>query len=341
MAHDKHTLSSRGDALAQHASTAQSGTEPKGRVAWVDIAKGIAIILVVTGHTVSSSSQLVPMIFMFHMPLFFIMSGYSFKLKPMGDVVRASAQRLLVPYAIIFVLWQGVKWLQQPDALNLGALGDLAVRFIFASGSPNDDMGVTATGMAWFLMCLFVSRVMLNGLVSLSDRHGIRLVAQAAVMAAMAAAGILIGDELHVFPPLDLDLALIATGFMWCGYTARKTSFMARWGTRWYVLAVAAVLYVAAFSFSYLELAMRLYGIAPLCIAGALGGSLLTCWLSMLLSGSRSLSRASWPSWDATACTSTASTASIGGYPGRIWQRFRERPSRTPSPRPAGRFTPH
>lgn len=116
------------------------------------------------------------MIFMFHMPLFFIMSGYTFKLKPMGDVVRASAQRLLVPYAIIFVLWQGVKWLQQPDALNLGALGDLAVRFIFASESPNDDMGVTATGMAWFLMCLFVSRVMLNGLVSLSDRHGIRLV---------------------------------------------------------------------------------------------------------------------------------------------------------------------
>ena len=74
-------------------------------------------------------------------------------------------------------------------------------------------------------------------------------------MAVMAAAGIFIGDELHVFLPFDLDLTLVTTGFMWCGYTARKTSFMARWGTRWYVLVVAATFYVAAFSFSYLELA--------------------------------------------------------------------------------------
>lgn len=296
MAHNVRAVSSTGGTATRQTAAVAKGREPngkatpkgearkpKGRVAWIDIAKGIAIILVVTGHTVSSGSQLIPMIFMFHMPLFFIMSGYTFKPKPAGEVIRSSAQRLLVPYVIIFVLWQGVKWLRQPDALSLGALGDLALRFIFASGSPNDDMGITTTGMAWFLMCLFVSRVMLNGLVGLFDHHGIGLVAQAVVFAVMAAAGIFIGDELHVFLPFDLDLALVTAGFMWCGYTARKTSFMARWGTRWYVLVAAAILYIAAFSFSYLELAMRLYGIAPLCIAGALGGSLVTCWLSMLI----------------------------------------------------------
>lgn len=283
MAQSERMMSPKGDAPCQHAPAATQEPAPRKRVAWVDIAKGIAIILVVTGHTISSSSQLIPMIFMFHMPLFFIMAGYTFKPKPMAEVVRSSARRLLVPYVIIFALWQGVKWLQQPDALSLGALGDLALRFIFASGSPNDEMGITATGMAWFLVCLFVSRVALNGLVGLFDRLDIGRATQAIVFAAMAAAGIFIGDELHVFLPLDIDLALVTTGFMWCGYAARKTGFMVRWGTRWYVLVAAAALYVAAFSFSYLELAMRLYGIAPLCIAGALGGSLVTCWISMLI----------------------------------------------------------
>lgn len=283
MAQSKRTMSPKGGAPYQHALAATQEPGPKKRVAWVDIAKGIAIILVVTGHTISSSSQLIPMIFMFHMPLFFIMAGYTFKPKPMAEVVRSSARRLLIPYVIIFALWQGAKWLQQPDALSLGALSDLALRFVFASGSPNDDMGITAAGMAWFLVCLFVSRVALNGLVSLFERRGMGLAAQAIVLAAMAAAGIFIGDGLHVFLPFDIDLALVTTGFMWCGYAARKTGFMARWGTRWYVLVAAAALYVAAFSFSYLELAMRLYGIAPLCIAGALGGSLVTCWISILI----------------------------------------------------------
>lgn len=40
------------------------------RLDWIDIAKGIAIILVIVGHTVPNPSPLRHAIFSFHMPVF-------------------------------------------------------------------------------------------------------------------------------------------------------------------------------------------------------------------------------------------------------------------------------
>ena len=52
------------------------------RIEWIDIAKGIAIILVVMGHTgleSGSAHYLNSFIYSFHLPLFFVLSGYFFK----------------------------------------------------------------------------------------------------------------------------------------------------------------------------------------------------------------------------------------------------------------------
>jgi hypothetical protein len=51
------------------------------RLDWIDIAKGIAIILVIVGHTVPNPSPLRHAIFSFHMPVFFILAGYTFRPK--------------------------------------------------------------------------------------------------------------------------------------------------------------------------------------------------------------------------------------------------------------------
>ena len=47
------------------------------RESWIDVLKGIGIILVVIGHT-SMENPLVKWIYVFHMPLFFALSGYMF-----------------------------------------------------------------------------------------------------------------------------------------------------------------------------------------------------------------------------------------------------------------------
>lgn len=44
---------------------------------WIDIAKGLAILLMIIGHELRPQSHLYVLIFSFHMPLFFILSGYT------------------------------------------------------------------------------------------------------------------------------------------------------------------------------------------------------------------------------------------------------------------------
>ena len=68
------------------------------RLADIDIAKGIGIILVVLGHLLSESGGVLhDWIYSFHMPLFFVLSGIT--LSP-GRSLTKLAFRTLIPYLV-------------------------------------------------------------------------------------------------------------------------------------------------------------------------------------------------------------------------------------------------
>lgn len=48
---------------------------PKERLVHIDVAKGIGILLVAFGHLVKFGSYTSNVIYSFHMPLFFVLSG--------------------------------------------------------------------------------------------------------------------------------------------------------------------------------------------------------------------------------------------------------------------------
>lgn len=52
----------------------------KKRIDYLDIAKGIGIILVLVGH-ISKNDEINRFLYLFHMPLFFIISGMLYKEK--------------------------------------------------------------------------------------------------------------------------------------------------------------------------------------------------------------------------------------------------------------------
>ena len=80
-------------------------SNPKYRIAECDIIRGILIIFVVIGH--SGGGVLHDSIFLFHMPLFFLLSGFLFE----GDRTKekgyltCKAKRLLIPYAYDIGVW--------------------------------------------------------------------------------------------------------------------------------------------------------------------------------------------------------------------------------------------
>lgn len=57
--------------------------EKAKRLDWIDMCRGFIMILVVFGHTLTYNSNLRFIIFTFHMPALFIISGYVFKPRPL------------------------------------------------------------------------------------------------------------------------------------------------------------------------------------------------------------------------------------------------------------------
>ena len=79
----------------------------KNRIEWIDYSKGILIILVIAGHAIPEFDlhldYLAHFIYSFHMPAFFILSGYLFRYKKDINTVefaKKKAKQLLIPYII-------------------------------------------------------------------------------------------------------------------------------------------------------------------------------------------------------------------------------------------------
>lgn len=67
----------------------------------LDNAKGIGILLVIAGHLFTKGTIPFMYIFAFHMPLFFIISGYLMnveKYTKFSKCIKASYQQLIKPY---------------------------------------------------------------------------------------------------------------------------------------------------------------------------------------------------------------------------------------------------
>lgn len=127
----------------------------ESRVSYIDIAKGIGILLVIIGHCVNKNTPIHNWIFSFHMPFFFFVSGYFFKTErytSFGDLIKNKGRRLLIPYTIFSILGLIISlvipsWRQQID-LD-GILVDVY------TGYPKLSH-ITST---WFLISLFLCMI--------------------------------------------------------------------------------------------------------------------------------------------------------------------------------------
>lgn len=142
----------------------------KHRDQTIDIAKGIGIILMVIGHS-GCPKFLHDFIYMFHMPLFFICSGYFYKSLTTGkEVVTFWGKRfkgLYLPYikwSIVFLLLHNVFYHLNIYSNEYGYLGDTSSlystqefvqRFFWILFYMNGHEGLL--GGFWFLKSLLLS----------------------------------------------------------------------------------------------------------------------------------------------------------------------------------------
>ena len=79
--------------------------DTKKRIEWIDIAKGIGIILVIMGHTIALRYS--QWLYTFHLPLFFLLSGLVYnvsKYPKYTTLLRQKSKQILWPWLKYFLV---------------------------------------------------------------------------------------------------------------------------------------------------------------------------------------------------------------------------------------------
>ncbi len=128
------------------------------RVHWIDIARGIGIILVLYGHLFVSDKYNY-LIFAFHMPLFFFISGLVFKptAKPLAEITIKYVRQLLIPYYLFAILTYGFALISQTAGdVSGGGIAYQLFGILYGNGN-NGMLGYNV--VLWFLPCLFITKL--------------------------------------------------------------------------------------------------------------------------------------------------------------------------------------
>lgn len=180
----------------------------KTRLTYFDMAKGLAILLVVLGHIADSDNGFVKWAYSFHVALFFIISGCLLKLtdkkekKPKEKIISKICT-LLIPYFIF-------------------AIPEIAIEFMLSSYditnliyNIKDTFMLVIYSALWFLPALFFAEVgfiYFNRITSTVNRIVV-------FIAAFALPFMFSVDEMEGFPLL-FSRASIGMGFLIIGYYA-------------------------------------------------------------------------------------------------------------------------
>ena len=258
------------------------------RIDWIDIAKGIAILLVIIGHTVKFGSMTRNFIFSFHMPLFFILSGYTYKFAENKQEfwihLRSGVRHLLLPAVIISVITVLVPW----GMGNEQSFSDLGMRarsigeaFWWASGvKVNAHPGF---GAAWFLISLFWAKIMLDGIHLLFPGEN-----KEYIHTFVGIFGVFLGIR-GMWLPQNFDVTCVAVLFMSVGMLWKQHAEKIKEHENvLFFYAVAFWLTCLHFNI-YIELAARHYPYLALSIVEAVCGSYAFCCFCRALAVNQSV----------------------------------------------------
>lgn len=245
----------------------------KKRILWIDFAKGIAILLVIIGHTVNNESILFA-IYTFHMPLFFAVSMMTYRLSAstqdlLGNIKR-SFRHLIIPCIGLWLLHDILFLLANHSGMDSLAVWvrNRFLSFFFSSSLPIQLMGikVPSFGVLWFLIALFFGRALFNGAYLVFG--SVPALYFDSIIAVFCIMGVVLGQCIVL--PFSLDYALAIQPFFLFGkrYNKWKTApFSVKrliiGISGWWPLATCIAFCCPGYP---LDIAYRKYPLFPVCI---------------------------------------------------------------------------
>ncbi len=271
------------------------------RIGWVDVSKGIAIILVVIGHTGNPFSLLTTAIYSFHMPFFFIVSGFlarktGMAAKRPAALLSARFKSLMSPYfatgAGAYLYWLLVlhqtSFVGTQDVKSpIDVVVALGKSFLFGAGQAVPRFpDIASVGPLWFLPSMFAATLFFYFALRLIERWSV--FQQWLFMIALTLVGYGIGQAATL--PWSVDISLAAQVFMFFGYRSGVRGSFKKKMPSWQLVALLC-LWLFDVYLGGIRINNRNYHCLFVSMPGAVAGSVLLIRLSVLLSRAPSLTR--------------------------------------------------
>lgn len=257
------------------------------RIRFFDIAKGIAILAVILGHSAIEANLFMPhrtaqiivsICFSFHMPLFFILSGYFMHPERKFRWAKESKQ-LLCTYAVtaLCVLIGVTCMATLNHESRILALRQWGMAALYGSGDVSDltlwpvDFRI---GAIWFLLALFWARLLLHFFAKLPYTF----------IWVIACFLVGYGSSRYVWLPWSIQAGMCAVAFLYLGYLAKKydvLDFVRRVPYIWIIAFLIWIIDIVFFD--GMSMAMNSYGPHPiLAVVGSIAGTLCVIGISQL-----------------------------------------------------------
>ncbi len=194
-------------------------SEKRERLNYIDVARGIAIIAIILGHL--GNKDLNRVVFTFHVPVFYIISGYFIrKEERFLPFTAKKARSLLVPYFVasaLIILFSVIRnMIESTETSNKDVFWDWLKAALFGAGDTwYEPRYVRGIGAIWFLWATFWGILMLKIILKLPRLFHPIL--------AILLPHIGYYTRIHYFwYPLSVQAGMAAVLFMYIGYLVKE-----------------------------------------------------------------------------------------------------------------------
>ena len=250
----------------------------KKRIEYLDIARGIAIILMIIGHVIGKGWKM-NLIFSFHMPLFIIVSGYFFKEKKIKDFLINIFKKLILPYVLSVFIVDILKYAIIGKNNFIDVLTNYLKQILFSYSYIKSDIKIESLGILWFMPFLAIIRIIFYVAKKIAKENNILL---GIICLFLSYVGYIAGTKGY-WMPFSVDAALACMLFYYFGYLAMKKDIVNLIMNNKAILTVLLIIWVLTIMFGSIEIAVRKYPNGLFTYIGAICGSIIIMKISMFI----------------------------------------------------------
>ena len=232
-------------------TTQNNSTNPK-RIEWLDIAKGISMLCIVAGHMNSATVQKI--VFTFHVPLFFLISGYLISQKQ--DYItfcKNKIRGLILPYIyisfLLIILKIPTDIYYDRSQFILEDLKNTILSACYGSGSSLNKTihGIQPIGAIWFLLALFWALLIVK--FFMNKKYGFLVIICIATISYIS--------SWYIWLPWDIQSGGTAAIFVYVGAYINKKQL--KLDVNWLLLFISILSLVLEFIFNIQVSVVRNY----------------------------------------------------------------------------------